>query len=136
MWFRAWKPLPPLVWPSAALVPLLNVWLLLVGWVLLGPVFTTAAAVPLQLPGAVTAEAVGNASVVITLTSQSLLYLNDRLIAAEELRTALAPLVRQGQTVLIKADALVPIGQLAALWDTCRQLGATRIAMATTAPTE
>ncbi len=136
MWFRAWRPLPLLTWPHAVLVPVLNVWLLLVGWVLLGPTFTTAAAVPLQLPGAVTAEAVGGAPVIITLTAQSLVYLNDRLITAEELPAALAPLVRQEQTVLIKADAHVSVGQLAKLWDTCRQLGAARIAMATTAPTE
>lgn len=136
MWFRAWKPLPPMAWPSAILVPVLNVWLLLVGWVLLGPAFTTTAAVPLQLPPAVTAEAVGDTPIVITLTPQSLIYLNDRLIAVEELRTALVPLVRQGHAVLIKADAQAPVGRLAALWDLCRQLGVARIAMATTAASE
>ena len=136
MRFRSWTSLAPLTWPHALLVPVLNVWLLLAGWVLLGPTFTTAAAVPLQLPGAVTAEAVGGAPIIITLTAQSLVYLNDRLITTEELPTALTPLIRQGQTVLIKADAHVPVGQLATLWDICRQLGAARIAMATTAPTE
>lgn len=136
MWFRTWKPLPPMAWPSAILVPVLNVWLLLAGWVLLGPAFTTTAAVPLQLPAAVTAEAVGDTPIVITLTPQSLIYLNDRLIAIEELPTALGPLARQGHAVLIKADAQSSIGRLAALWDMCRRLGVTRVAMATTASPE
>lgn len=136
-WFRRWTPLPPLLWPHAALVPFLNVLLLLIGWVLLGPVFTTASAVPMQLPHAVTAEAVGGDALVITVTSQSLIYLHDQLTTLDELRTTLRPLLSGKQhTVLIRADARVPVGQLAALWDACRALGAGRIAMATTSPIE
>lgn len=134
--FHRWTPLPPLPWPHATLIPCLNVGLLLIGWLLLGPAFSTSAAVPLQLPNAVTAEAVGGDAVVITITAQSLTYVNDQLITTDELRAALRPLLQDRRPVLIRADARVPIGQLAALWDICRQLGAGRVAMATTSPAE
>ncbi|MBI4226949.1 MAG: biopolymer transporter ExbD [Candidatus Omnitrophica bacterium] len=134
-WFHPWTPLQPLRWPHGALIPLLNVLWLLVGWMLLGPAFTTASAVPLQLPNAVTAEAVGGDALVITVTARSLLYLNNQLTTLDELRATLAPLLRQGRTtILIRADANAPIGPLASLWDLCRQLGAARVAVATTPP--
>lgn len=124
---------PPLItWPSAAIIPLVNVALLVTGFLLLGPSFVTATGVPLQLPNAVTAESVGSAAVTITITETGLLYVNGRLTALEELTTTLPPLVATGQTVLIKADARVPMGTMAAVWDRCRQAGAARIATATT----
>lgn len=131
---RPW-PAPVLItWPSAAVIPVITVALLLTGFILLGPSFTTATGVPLQLPSAVTAEAVGAASVVITVHDAALVYVNGQLTTLEELATTLPPLVAGGQTVLIKADAQVPMGVMATVWDRCRQAGAARIAMATTHP--
>ena len=134
MRLRAWQSPSLLLWPSAALAPLINVVLLLVGFVLQSPAFGTSTGVSLQLPHAVTAEAVGAGAVVITVTDQHLIYLNGLLTTMDELPTRLTPLLTETRAVLIKADRQVPLGLVASLWDVCRQRGATHIAMATTTP--
>lgn len=128
-----WHPVPPLLGPSIAIVPFVNVALLLTGFVLISPTWLTATGVPLQLPSAVTAEVVGHASVTLIITDQRLLYLNGELTTLEELPARLSTLAAK-RTVLIRADRQVPIGHLAVIWDLCRQAGASHIAMATTKP--
>lgn len=135
MRLRAWAPLPLLHWPEAALIPFVNMALLLLGLMTLGPALSTPTGMPLQLPRAVTAEALGGAGVVMTVTEQRLIYLNGQLITLEELSQHLAPLLAvsgPATTVLIKADQRVPIDTLTRVWDTCRQLGVARVAVATT----
>jgi len=129
----AWHPVPPLLGPSTVIIPFVNVALLLTGFLLISPTWLTVTGVPLQLPNAVTAEVVGQAAVTLIITNQRLLYLNGELTTLEELPSRLGPLAAK-RTVLIRADRQVPIGQIAAIWDLCRQAGASRIAMATTKP--
>lgn len=130
---EAWHPVPPLLGPSLVIVPLVNVTLLLAGFLLISPTWLTATGVPLQLPNAVTAEVVGQAGVTLIITDQRLIYLNGELTTLDELPSRLGPLAAK-RTVLIRADHQVPIGQIATIWDLCRQAGAARIAMATTKP--
>ena|SRR3989338_3344944 len=134
MRFRTWAPLPLFGWPQVALIPLVNVVILLLGFLTLQSSLFVPAGLSLQLPKAVTAEAVGGAGVVITVTDQRLIYVNGQLTSSEELAAILQPALRHTPTVLIKADAQTPIGDMARIWDLCRQLGASRIAMATTKP--
>lgn len=129
---RPWTAPALITWPSAVVIPFLTVGLLVTGFVVLGPSFLTPAGVPLQLPRAVTAEAVGPAGVVITMTDPSLIYVNGQLTTLDDLPQLLKPLLAAQAAVLIKADARVPMGQMAKVWDLCRQLGASRVAMATT----
>lgn len=132
--FDEWRPPPLLLWSQTVLVPWANVMLLLLGFVLLGPTLQTRSGLSVTLPHAVTAQAVGAAGVVITVTEQSLIYVNGHLTTLDELPVALAPLFASNPTVLIESARQVPIGQMAQIWDLCRQLGATQISMATTAP--
>lgn len=134
MEWESWSTPPLLAWPQTALIPFVNVTMLLAGLMVLAPTGQVPAGVHLQLPRAITAEAVGQAGVVLTITDQRLLYLNGELVTTAELGARLAPLLRGGRTVLIQADRQVPMGLVAEVWDACRQLGAARVAMATTTP--
>lgn len=134
MRLRDWRPLPLITGFQATFVPFINVMWLLVGFLALSPAFLTLTGVPIQLPKAVMAEAVGGAGIVITVTESRLIYLHGQLIRLEELSDQLKVLVaaQQGPTVLIKADHRVPMETVAQIWDVCRRLGVARIAMATT----
>lgn len=134
MAWDSWPSPPLLTWPQTAVIPLVNVTLLLAGLVMLSPTTQVPAGLPLQLPRAITAEAVGQAAVVLTITERQLLYLNGELVTMAELGTRLTPLLSGGRAVLIQTDRQVPMGIVAEIWDTCRRLGASRVAMATAAP--
>src|SRR3989338_453777 len=79
MRFRTWAPLPLFGWPQVALIPLVNVVILLLGFLTLQSSLFVPAGLSLQLPKAVTAEAVGGAGGVITVTDQRLIYVNGQL---------------------------------------------------------
>ncbi len=129
-----WHPPALLRWPHTAVLPLVNVLLVLVGFAGLSPIFLTPTGISVQLPQAVTAEAVGGAGVVITISSPRLLYLNGQLLTVQELPPRLTVLLTEDprRAVLIEADRQVEMGQVAAVWDVCRHVGVTRISMATT----
>ncbi len=123
---------PPLIlWP-AAWIPLINVTLLLLGFVLLSPVMQTPSGVPFELPQTLTAEALTGPSATVIITEQESLYLNGTLTTLEEFPQLFESLQLQGQTILIQVDRRVPLGQVAQVWDLCRRLGARRIHLATT----
>ncbi len=129
-----WQAPALLLWPQAALVPLVNIALLLIGFLLLGPSLVTPTGIPLQLPGAITAEALGDSAVIVTITEHELVYLNGQLTTWDELPGRLGPLLGRGGQVLIKADHDVSMGRMTQLWDLCRKAGASRVALATTRP--
>lgn len=137
MRLKDWQPLPLAEWPQTA-IPLINVMLLFAGFLLLAPMLLTPAGIPLQLPRAITAEAVGGAGITITITDQQLVYVNGHLTAMEELPRQMEAIVaaNRSTTVLIRSDQRVPVALLARLWDLCRQLGVARVAMATTKPAD
>ncbi len=133
---RRWPTPSLLLWPQAAVVPFVNVAFVLAGFVLLSSTLVTPTGIPVQLPGAVTAETIGKTAVVLTVTDRDLVYLNDQLTTVEALPEQLAPLVTHGGPVVIRADHTVSMNRLTQLWDICRQAGASRIALATTRPPE
>lgn len=120
-----------LTWPEIVWAPAVTLMMFLIGWIPLSPLFISATGIAVQLPPAVTAEVVGTAGVVITITDDRRIYVNGELADMEGLEKNLSPLIRQQPSVLIKADRKASMEVLGQVWDVCRKAGASKISMAT-----
>ena len=83
-----------------------------------------------NLPRATTGKAVPNAELVITLTKEHLIYLNDEVLTLKELRQTLVHFTGD-QPVFIRADRHAYVNNLIQLWDLCREMGIRDIHVAT-----
>ena len=82
------------------------------------------------LPAAVTSRQVEGSGVVISLTKEHVVYLDEEVITMKELRRKLSRMDR-GETVLIQADRHAYVNKLMELWDLCRDVGLSEIHIAT-----
>jgi biopolymer transport protein ExbD len=81
------------------------------------------------LPPAVTGKRVSNAELVITLTKEHMVYLNDDVVTLRELRQKLTGMA--AHPVFIRADRSAYVSRLIELWDLCRDMGIATIHVAT-----
>ena len=82
------------------------------------------------LPKAITGQEVAESGVVITLTKDHLVYLNDQLVTLKELRQQLAKL-GGNKPVLIRSDRFAYVDKLMELWDLCRETGYAKVHIVT-----
>ncbi len=113
------------------LIPFINVIFLVVVFFLLVFVFAVSAPLNVKLPKAVTSDMVNDSSITIVVTSENILYLNDKVTTLQELRTFLSNIKNRARSVLIKADRRASIGRVVDIWNLGRNLGIERINVAT-----
>jgi biopolymer transport protein ExbD len=113
------------------LVPLLNVIFLVVVFFLLVSVFAVSAPLKVKLPRAVTSDMVNGVAITIIVTSENILYINDRVVTLQELKDVLARAGSRGRAVMIKADRRASVGRVVDIWDLGRNMGVERINVAT-----
>ncbi len=89
------------------------------------------AGIKVNLPKAVTSEAVAEESLVISVTGENLIYLNDKIVTIKELALKLESLPRK-KSLLIKADKRASLGRVVEVWDICRNAGISQVNIATT----
>lgn len=89
--------------------------------------------IKINLPKAMTAEAIKDKNIVLTLNSENIIYLNEKPITPSELQNFLSELVasKQDKPLLIKADKDAQIGTVVRVWDICRKVGIAQINIAT-----
>ena len=89
-------------------------------------------AVPLnvRLPKAVTSDMVNAMSVTIVVTSENILYLDDKVTTLQELRDFLGRPGNKSRSLLIKADRRASVGRVVDIWDLGRNLGIEQISIA------
>jgi len=113
------------------IAPLVNIVFLLLIFLMLSSNFITQPGLKVELPRAVTSEAVKYEKIEILLTEGELVYLDGRQVTAEELKSAFNKAAKNSQAVLIKADRRVSLDKASQLWDLARQSGITQINIAT-----
>ncbi len=113
------------------IVPLINMIFLLLVFFMLTSSFIVQPGLKVNLPRALTSEVVKYENIEIAVSSDNVIYLNNRVVNLEELRTALEYMSKRNVTILIKADRHVALGKVVQIWDLCRKLGITQINMAT-----
>lgn len=113
------------------LTPLINVFFLLLIFFMFTSSFIFQPGIKVSLPRAVTSEVVQQENVVITITKDDRMYLEDREITKEELASHLNLIAKQKMALIIKADSKASLGRVVEVWDMCRSHGVSQINIAT-----
>lgn len=112
-------------------VPLVNITLLTVFFFMLVSPLVAPSSVDIRMPKAITSSAIQEDSLVITVTSEDVLYLNNQIVTVKELRNALKKNINKKKSILVKADRRSSIDRMISIWDICRNLGIENINIAT-----
>mgnify|MGYP003460645628 FL=1 len=103
-------------------IPLVDVMLVLLVIVLTTATFITTGQVPVQLAEAKESEDRKDVPLVITLTAEGSLFMNDQPVPRDGLRIVLNPHPRES-SVLVRADRVTVLDRFVAVVDEIRGLG-------------
>ena len=112
-------------------VPLIDVMFNLLIFFMLTSNFVMQPGIRVSLPKAITSEVMNNEYLVLTVSAQDLLFLNDQPITIDDLTEKLRSAVRDNKSLLLKADTGASLGRVVEIWDLCRELGLPQINIAT-----
>lgn len=113
------------------IAPLIDVVFQLLIFFMLTSAFIIQPGVRVRLPRAVTSEVLDEKNLVITITGENVLYIQDKVVTLSELRVMLKEAARKNISVLIKSDRTVSIGRVVEIWDICRQENISQLNIAT-----
>ena len=113
------------------LAPLIDLVLLILVFFLLFFSFTTPFAMNIKLPKTIISDDIKEENLIITITGENVMYLNNKIATIKELRHELETSLKTKPGVLIKAARRSSVGRIADVWDLCRDLGIERINIAT-----
>ena len=113
------------------IAPLVDVIFQLLIFFMLSSSFTFQSGINVRLPKAVTSDIIQEENLIITVTSENIVYLNDRIVTIKELEQSLKKYQHQDRPLLIKADRRASMGRVVDIWDLCRNLGLEKLNIAT-----
>lgn len=113
------------------IAPLIDVVFLLLIFFMLTSNFIFQPGIKVSLPKAVTSEVISSENMIVSVTGQDLLFLNDRPITVSELVSKLKEAASENKSLLLKADTRASLGRVVEIWDLCRDLGIPQINIAT-----
>jgi len=113
------------------IAPLIDIVFQLLIFFMLTSSFVFQPGIKVNLPKAVTSEVIKKESFVVTVSSEDVIYLNNKVLTMKELEQELTAAARQQSPLLIKSDRRASLGRIVEIWDLCRNLGITKINIAT-----
>jgi len=113
------------------IAPLIDVIFQLLIFFMLSSSFTFQSGISVKLPKAVTSDIIKEENLIVTITSENIIYLNSTVTTLKELRQRLDQQNIKNRPLLIKADRRASVGRIVDIWDLCRNLGIERINIAT-----
>ena len=114
------------------IAPLIDVVFQLLIFFMLTASFIFQPGIKINLPKAVTSEVLHEQNVVVTVTSENLIYLDNKALTSAELSKRLSKdIVGSKRPVLIKADRRASLGRVVEVWDICRASGISQVNIAT-----
>ncbi|MDD5595485.1 MAG: biopolymer transporter ExbD [Candidatus Omnitrophica bacterium] len=116
---------------SIDIAPLINVIFLLLIFLMFTPVFVSQPGIGINLPRAVTSEAVKYDNTQIVVSADNQIFLDGSVVTLEELKNLIKQLAKRNLAVLIKADKRANLGKIVEIWDLCRDLGIRQLSIAT-----
>ena len=112
------------------IAPMIDVVFQMLIYFMLSSSFIIHPGIRVTLPKAATGKTLSTSQVVITLTKDHLIYLDEDLVTLKDLQQRLKTTSNK-KPVLIKADRHAYVEKLIQLWDTCRDANYTEIHIAT-----
>lgn len=113
------------------IAPLIDIVFQLLIFFMLTSSFIFQPGIKINLPKAVTSEVIDEKSLIILVTGNNYIYLNDRMITMSELASRLRIAAKENKPLLIKADRRASLGKVVEVWDLCRDEGISQINIAT-----
>ncbi len=115
------------------IAPLIDVVFLLLIFFMLSSHFVTQPGIKITLPSAATAKLHPEEDIIISITEDSNLYLNEKLVTLENLleQLEIEIIKTEKKTVIIKADEKIDLGLAVKVMDLARQAEAERLIIST-----
>lgn len=114
------------------IAPLVDMIFQLLIFFMLTSSFIMQSGIKINLPKALTSEAVKQEGIEITVSAENIIYLNGKVITLKELKAMVQNATRKDLSFLIKADRRASLGRVVEVWDICRETGISRVNIATT----
>lgn len=113
--------------------PLIDVVLLLLIFFMISTTFVITAGIKVKLPQAATRAEAREQDIVVVVTEGGELYLDNESVSVDELRLRLKKKVsgRKDNLLIVKADREAKHGRVVQVMDLAKQLGISRLAIAT-----
>lgn len=111
--------------------PLIDVIFQLLIFFMLSSSFTFQSGIRVKLPKAVTSDVIQEENLIISITSEDVIYLNNTVFTIKELQKEIGDAVKDKRPILIKVDRRASMGRIVDIWDLCRKMGAEQINIAT-----
>jgi len=113
------------------IAPLIDVIFQLLIFFMLSSSFTFQSGISVKLPKAITSDVIKEENLIITITSENVIYLNGVISTLKELSQELSDIKNDKRPILLKADRRASVGRIVDVWDLCRNSGIERINIAT-----
>jgi biopolymer transport protein ExbD len=113
------------------IAPLIDIVFQLLIFFMLTSSFIMQPGIKVNLPKAVTSEVVKQENLEILISSESVTYIDGKIVNTQELKGLLKQAAKRNQTILIKADKRAPLGRVVEIWDMARDTGLSQINIAT-----
>lgn len=113
------------------IAPLIDVVFLLLIFFMLSSHFVTQPGIKVTLPSAVTARLHPEENIIISITKDNNLYLNERLVNLKNLSEQLKIARAKKKTVIIKADEKIDLGLAVKVMDIAREADVERLIIST-----
>ncbi len=111
------------------MTPLIDVIFLLLIFFMLSSSFVLQPGIEVDLPKAETSDVVERKNVLITISENKNIYLNDKITKIEKLAYQLEKL--KDKAVILQADKSAPFEMVVNVWDICRRIGVEKLNIAT-----
>lgn len=115
------------------IAPLIDIVFQQLIYFLLTSSFVLHPGIQVTLPKASTSQQVTASTLVITLTKDHVVYVDEEVMSVDELRRTLKGSASR-RPVLIRADRHAYVDRLIELWDVCRDAGVREVHIATLSP--
>lgn len=116
------------------ITPLIDVVFLLLIFFMLTSSYIFQPGIKINLPRAITSEAIQEKNLVITISAEGLIYFNQHLISLKQLTVNLEKAAQEDRPLLIRADRKASLGKVVQIWDLSREAGLSQINIATDQP--
>jgi biopolymer transport protein ExbD len=113
------------------IAPLIDMVFQLIIFFMLTSSFVMQPGIKVNLPKAVTSEAVKYENIEIVVSSENVAYFSGKVITTDELKYLLKQAAKRKQSVLIKSDRHAALGRVVEIWDLARDLGIAQVNIAT-----
>lgn len=113
------------------IAPLIDMIFQLLIFFMLTSSFIIQPGIKVNLPKAITSEAVKPEKTEIVISAENVSYFNGKVVTMQELKALLKQVAKAKQPILIKSDRRASLGRIVEIWDMCRDLGITQINIAT-----